>query len=118
MPPPETPPEMPPPETPPEMPPPETPPPETPPPEAPATAAVSVMDDVFSPASVTIRTGGTVTWTWRSSNLHTVTSNTGAFDSGTPQSSGTFSHTFATAGSYPYHCEVHGLSMSGTVTVQ
>lgn len=30
---------------------------------------------------------------------------------------GVYMHTFATAGTYAYHCTVHGLAMSGTVTV-
>jgi plastocyanin len=34
------------------------------------------------------------------------------------QMTGTFSNTFNTAGSFPYHCQVHGTSMSGTVTVR
>jgi plastocyanin len=69
---------------------------------------------------VTISAGGTVTWTWRGSSSHTVTSddNGATFDSSPPRSSGTFSHTFPNAGSFPYHCEVHGLFMAGTITVQ
>src|SRR3989441_6641737 len=41
----------------------------------PASAAVSVNDNVFSPASAVIKTGGTVTWTWAGSPLviHNVT---------------------------------------------
>jgi plastocyanin len=30
---------------------------------------------------------------------------------------GVYMHTFATAGTYPYHCSVHGLAMSGSITV-
>jgi plastocyanin len=81
-------------------------------------AAVTVMDNFYTPPNVTISAGGTVTWTWAGANSHTVTSNTGAFDSSPPKTSGTFSFTFPTAGTFPYHCLVHGLVMSGTVTVQ
>jgi plastocyanin len=91
--------------------------------------------NTFSPATVTIHPGDTVTWTWVS-GLHTVTSGTpGAADgkfcnvSGTPsvtacnsvsyaQSTGaTYSQTdvFKTPGTYPYFCEVHGAAMTGTV---
>src|SRR4051794_9890706 len=87
-------------------------------PAAPMTAAVSVMDDFFSPKQVTIAAGGTVTWTWMASASHTVTSDTGLFDSSPPKSSGTFSFTFPNAGTFPYHCLVHGFMMSGTVIVQ
>ena len=30
---------------------------------------------------------------------------------------GVYAHLFATAGMFPYHCKIHGLSMSGTITV-
>ena len=81
-------------------------------------AAVSVMDNFYSPADVTISVGGTVTWTWAGAVAHTVTSNTGVFDSSPPRTTGTFAFTFANAGTFPYHCLVHGFAMSGTVTVR
>jgi plastocyanin len=77
---------------------------------------VSVGDDFFSPAATTVTAGTTVTWTWKGSISHNVT-----FDDGTAsatQSSGTFSRVFNTAGTYPYHCTIHGTAMSGSVTVQ
>jgi plastocyanin len=33
------------------------------------------------------------------------------------QDQGTYSRTFTAAGTYPYHCAVHGLAMAGSVTV-
>jgi plastocyanin len=82
------------------------------------TASVMVKDDFYAPASVLIAAGGTVTWTFVGANPHTVTSNTGLFDSSPEQTTGTFTHTFATPGTFPYHCLVHGTSMSGTVIVR
>lgn len=38
-------------------------------------AAVSIQDNLYNPASVTITPGQTVTWTNNGSNSHTVTSN-------------------------------------------
>lgn len=89
----------------------------------------------FDPQMVSITPGSTVTWRWLG-GPHTVTSGTpGAADgkfcslpSGTPspsscattsyaQSSGTYSHTFSAAGTYPYFCEIHGSMMTGTVVV-
>ncbi|MDB4967536.1 MAG: plastocyanin [Myxococcales bacterium] len=89
---------------------------------APTTAAITVMDNFYTPANVTIAAGGTVTWTFAGANPHTVTSGagtpTGMFDSGI-KSTGTFSFTFPTAGSVGYYCMVHGFAvMHGTVTVQ
>jgi plastocyanin len=79
-------------------------------------AAVSVEDNLFSPAGTSIARGAAVTWTWRGGNLHTVT-----FDDGPTtgaQQAGSYTRTFQTAGTYKYHCQIHGLPMSGTVTVQ
>ena len=78
--------------------------------------AISVMDNSFSPASTTVPIGTTVTWTWGGSRSHNVT-----FDDGTAsttQTTGTYTRTFNTAGSFPYHCTIHGTAMSGTITVK
>jgi plastocyanin len=88
----------------------------------PATAAVTVGSGdtlTFSPATVDIAAGGTVTWTWAAENTmpHNVTSSDGRFSGSVTQVHGTFSSTFAAAGSYPYFCTVHGQIMSGTVIV-
>jgi len=83
-------------------------------PPAPKTAAVTLANKAFSPSSVTIAVGGTVTWT-NNDGAHNVTANGGAFKSPT-FSTGTFKFTFAKAGTYPYNCTLHG-GMNGTVTV-
>ena len=73
----------------------------------------------FTLAALTVPAGTRVTWTNQDTAPHTVTSDTGAFDSGiaTSLSNGaTFSFTFATAGSFAYHCEIHP-SMKATITV-
>ncbi len=82
---------------------------------------VTVRDNFFQPAEVTIaRTEGTaeVSWTWSGSNPHTVT-----FDAGPPnsavQTSGSFSRSFDEAGRFTYYCTVHGREvMSGAVEVE
>jgi plastocyanin len=88
--------------------------------DAAISASVDVQDTFYAPRNVTISAGGAVTWTWRSSGSHTVTSddNGATFDSSPAKNMGTFTHTFPTAGSYPYHCEIHGAAMTGTITVQ
>lgn len=79
--------------------------------------AVSVSNNAFTPVTLSVPVGTTVTWTWANGSVsHNVT-----FDDGTKsatQSSGTYSRTFTTAGTYPYHCTIHGTPMSGTITVQ
>src|SRR6266487_5758000 len=90
-----------------------------------ATVTVTVGNNClcFSPSSVTIHPGDTVQWTW-SSTGHSSTSGTpgnpnGIWDSGILNQGAMFSHTFNTAGSFPYYCTPHGscCGMTGTVTV-
>jgi plastocyanin len=84
-----------------------------------ATKSVMIMDNTFSPASMTISVGTTVVWTNNGSMAHTVTSDSGLFDSGNMPAHATYSHTFSSAGTFPYHCTYHqSLGMVGTITVQ
>jgi plastocyanin len=85
-------------------------------PTAPSSASVSIPGRSFSPASVTIAVGGTVRWTNSDRDSHTVTADSGSFDSGILAAGGTFSHTFSAAGTFAYHCEIHP-DMRGTVIV-
>ena len=79
---------------------------------------VFIQNSAFSPASITVAVNTTITWTNKDNLSHTVTSNTGAFDSGLiGVSGGTYSHQFTTAGTFVYHCAVHS-GMTGTVVVQ
>jgi plastocyanin len=74
---------------------------------------------VFTPATVTINVGDTVTWT-NGGGFHDVTADDGTFGN-SPGGSWTLSHTFTTAGSFGYHCSIHGFpggGMFGTVIVQ
>jgi plastocyanin len=89
-----------------------------------ATVAVTVGPGLtFTPATVTIAPGDTVSWNW-AGGFHTTTSDasTGAevWDSGF-MAAGSFSHTFTTAGNWPYYCAVHsvpgGTFMNGVVHV-
>lgn len=71
----------------------------------------------FSPSSITISAGTTVTWTNQESVVHTVTSDNNTFSSGDLGKKKTFSYTFSTTGTFPYHC-IHHSGMTGTVIVQ
>jgi plastocyanin len=53
----------------------------------------------------------------RDSTAHTSTSDNGAWDSALLAPGASFSRTFQTAGTFPYHCTIHP-NMVGTVTVQ
>ena len=71
----------------------------------------------FSPASITVNAGDTVTWT---NNGHVPEGHNvkgDGFESGTRQTGQTYSHTFSSEGTFPYICSIHPF-MKGTVTVQ
>ncbi len=69
------------------------------------------------PASTTVAKGTTVTWENKDGFAHTVTSDDGAsFNSGNLPGGGTFSFQANTAGSFPYHCNIHS-NMHGTLIV-
>lgn len=81
-----------------------------------ATATVTISNFAFSPATLTVHKGTTVTWTNDDSAPHTVTGNNGG-PASSPLSQGkTYSYTFNTVGSFPYHCSIHP-SMTATITV-
>jgi plastocyanin len=78
----------------------------------------STSDFQFSPAVINVAVGTTVVWTNHSSLgiAHTTTSDGGKWDSGNLAPGQSFSFTFTSAGSFPYHCTIHPF-MHGTVNV-
>jgi plastocyanin len=80
-------------------------------------AVVNVANFQFSPSTLTIKAGTTVTFKGVSGD-HTVTSDPDspmAFDQGVSQGS-SITITFANPGTYKYHCSIHA-SMHGTIVV-
>ena len=75
---------------------------------------VNMGENFFSPLTITIDVGGTVTWLNSGQEDHTATGN--GFDTGTVGPGASASHTFSTAGTFPYVCALHS-DMSGTVQV-
>jgi plastocyanin len=71
---------------------------------------------MYSPTTLTVSVGTTVTWKNTDTIQHSVTSDTGLFDSGLFSPGGSYTHTFDTAGTYPYHCTIHA-GMVGTIIV-
>ena len=84
--------------------------------QADRSSQVEMKGLAFNPASVTVPSGSTVTWTNNDTTAHTVTFDDGSADSGALDPRATFDHTFATAGTFAYHCNIHSF-MHGTVTV-
>ena len=68
----------------------------------------------FSPGSVTIAVGKTVSWDNDDSLAHTTTSDTW---NGTIGPRGSYRRTFSAAGTFNYRCTIHA-GMDGTVIVQ
>ena len=77
---------------------------------------VNIDNFAFVPATLTVRAGSTVTWTNHDEEPHTVVASDGSFHSPGMGTGGTFSHTFATAGTFDYVCSIHPM-MHGTVVV-
>ncbi|MFH1209451.1 MAG: cupredoxin family copper-binding protein [archaeon] len=79
---------------------------------------IEVRGFAFSPPTLTIHRGDTVTWTNYDSVGHTITSDSGnELNSMTFSDGQTYSHTFNTVGTYAYHCTPHP-NMKGTIIVQ
>ncbi len=82
-----------------------------------ASATVSTGDNFYSPATVTVNVGDTVTWRNTGAAQHSATANDGSFDTGIFGPGASRSQTFNRAGTFSYFCVVHGASQSGTVRV-
>ena len=87
--------------------------------------SVSVVNNSYTPASTTVPRGSVVQWTWKTCDMgygaETCTAHTVTFDDGATsdqQEKGTYSRSFPNAGTFAYHCKVHGTAMSGTIVVQ
>jgi plastocyanin len=80
-------------------------------------SSVTLSNFAFSPATLTVKVGTTVTWTNKDTATHTVVSDTGVFGSGNLATNASFSYTFSTAGTFTYHCSIHP-NMKATVIVQ
>jgi len=71
----------------------------------------------FAPNPITVGVGGSVTWTNNDNTSHNATANDGTWNSGNIAPGASFTRSFPTAGSFPYHCTIHP-GMVATVVVQ
>ena len=78
---------------------------------------VTIKDYAFTPPTLTMAAGTTVTWTNDDAVPHTATASDGSFDSGNINPGESFSFTFATPGTHPYICQYHA-GMQGSIVVQ
>ena len=82
-----------------------------------ATSAVTIQNFAFSPTTLTIRAGDTVTWTNRDGAQHSAFFNDG-FKTPVLSQGQSASLVFTSAGTFNYVCGIHGAAMPGTVIVQ
>jgi plastocyanin len=80
--------------------------------------AVAIKNFVFSPATLKVKAGTTVTWTNQDTDAHTVTSagSGGPLRSAALATHATYRHTFTKPGTYAYLCTIHPF-MTATVEV-
>lgn len=78
---------------------------------------VKIDNFSFSPKSLTVKAGATVTWTNRDDIPHNVVSTDKKFSSPVLDTDQNFSFTFREPGSYPYFCKIHPM-MTGTIVVR
>ena len=84
-----------------------------------STGEVKIDNFSFGPATLTVATGTTVTWTNREDIPHTVvsTDDSKTLKSRVLDTDEKFSFTFSKAGTYPYFCSIHP-KMTGRIIVQ
>jgi plastocyanin len=81
-----------------------------------APGSVVIEDFSFSPSSITVGVGETVTWRNEGPSAHTATATDGSFDTGLLDAGESGSARFDRAGTFSYLCEPHPF-MKGTVRV-
>ena len=79
---------------------------------------VAINNFRFSPSTLTLSVGGTVTWTNHDNVPHVVSSADNQFNKSPLLKTGqSFSHTFGTPGTYSYFCPIHP-RMTGKIIVK
>lgn len=77
---------------------------------------VRIAQFAYTPATITVKKGTSVTWTNEDTAKHTVTGNTGGPNSALFGKGESYTYTFNTVGEFPYYCEPHP-NMKGKVVV-
>ena len=77
--------------------------------------AVVIKNFDFSPMSLTVKPGATVTWKNLDGEPHTITSADGLFRSGALDTNETYSFKFDRRGIYKYVCSIHPRMMAAII---
>ena len=81
-----------------------------------AKASIKIANFDFGPNILTVPAGTSVTWTNNDDDAHSVVADNKAFRSAPLDTGDHYSFTFATPGTYSYHCGLHP-QMHGKVVV-
>ena len=81
-----------------------------------ANNTVAIQNSAFSPVTLNVQVGTTVTWINKDPHPQDVVSDSGLFNSGNLTNGQSYNYTFNQNGSYPYHSSIHP-SMDGTIVV-
>jgi plastocyanin len=79
--------------------------------------SIKILNSTFEPKDVKIPLGAKVTWTNNDKEIHSIVSDTGAFESPGLTQGTWFNYIFEESGTFPYHCKFHP-TMTGTVIVE
>ena len=80
-------------------------------------AKITISDNAFSPATLTVKAGTKVIWEWTGKNPHSIL--LGGQSSGEKTGSGTYDRSFDTPGTtINYQCGIHGAAMAGRIVVE
>jgi amicyanin len=83
-----------------------------------SSSALAIHNFTFTPQTLTVKAGTTVTWTNKDDTPHGIASADNAFKkSQALDTDDSYSFTFATPGTYAYFCYVHPF-MKGTIVVE
>jgi plastocyanin len=85
--------------------------------QAAQTISISAQNFMFSPATITVKAGATVTWVNHDEEPHTIFNDAGLFRSSALDTNESFSYTFDKPGTYRYICTIHP-RMTGTIIVE
>jgi plastocyanin len=78
--------------------------------------SVSIAGLAFTPRTISVTPGSTVTWANNDPSAHDVTSSDGSFGSSTLSKGDIYTAQFPSAGTFSYICSIHPF-MAGTVVV-
>jgi plastocyanin len=83
---------------------------------APPGPTSSIHDRIYTPSSITVAAGQTITWRNETLGPHTVTSTSELFNSGRIEGGTSYSLKLSNPGTFDYYCTIHP-TMKGVVTV-